>query len=118
MAQPHLLPHAATQQVVDGGIQGLADNVVEGHLDAGFGWPGSVQEAVHEPRDLVDAEGVSAYQMCGDQLGDVLALTSPLAVPNAGGFAHTGDALVGVDHNNAVLGVLVDAETAGERLRA
>lgn len=56
------VPHHPAEEVVDGCVQGLADLVVEGHLDAGLGGVGPLEEAMHQGVDLADAKEIAALQ--------------------------------------------------------
>ena len=118
MAEQNAVPDQPTQQVVNRCVKCLANDVVEGHIHAGFRRFGAVEQAVHQGVSFCNTERIPARKGFCKQIVDIFGLTPALAVPDAADFANPGNALIGLDFNNRVFRFLAAPKTAGKGLRA
>jgi hypothetical protein len=103
IAERDPVANLAAQQVVDRGIERLALDVPQRHLDAGLGLLDAVECLIHPGDEMGDAERVLADHGRRQHV-DVGAQQGAAPLEHAACLADAGDAGIGIDEHDRVVG--------------
>src|SRR4029450_2817834 len=111
------IAHASAQEIVDRRLQQLAGNIVEGHVDGGFGWvcrPRELYSRIKQLMRPIDVESVLSDQRRRKEVVDDRTECGAIAVPDHADFSEPGDACGSLHLDNAEARVFGEAESTAK----
>src|SRR6185437_14050107 len=103
VAERDAVPDLSAELIIDRRAEGLADDVPEGHLDAGLGFFHAIERLVHFLNEIGDPERVLADHHRYQSAIKILTQQGAAPLEDTGHFADAGNAGVGFHEHDGVV---------------